>query len=153
MKTEDSPRVGVSAHSSKVEICFSYDRDCYPRRIPVPARQNERRGTYRAQKGRVKEACKRNNVIVWCASRRRASRHPRPLLLCVPFRREEHVLAKSSTPVYWTSTGSLCTRVKEWDTGAGPVGSTDIKICGHAGREVTRFFIVVQVQRDSEWNT
>lgn len=33
-------------------------------------------------------------------------------------------------------------------TGAGPVGSTDIKICGRTGREVTRFFIAVQVQRE-----
>ncbi|KOX76950.1 hypothetical protein WN51_10806 [Melipona quadrifasciata] len=52
---------------------------------------------------------------------------------------------------YWASSGwSRVGRVKEWDTGAGPVGSTDIKIYGHTGREVTRFLIVVQVQRDSE---
>lgn len=43
---------------------------------------------------------------------------------------------------------SLARERVEGQTGAGPVGSTDIKICGRAGREVTRFFIAVQVQRE-----
>lgn len=48
---------------------------------------------------------------------------------------------------------SLARERVEGQTGAGPVGSTDIKICGRTGREVTRFFIAVQVQREgrTQW--
>lgn len=124
---------------------------------------NVGRGAYRAQKGRVEEACKRNNVIASGAAvvgEPRDTHDPFGVSLLPRVTRSSSCwFADRITTIYtytrcarrWASSGCLVSRVGEWDTGAGPVGSTDIKIYGHTGREVTRFFIVVQVQQDSEW--